>query len=79
MAILRVRVHEKRCGFEPISKLLSNEKYIGSALLQKTLSICGAQFKNDGELERVLPREVFIGIESGYTQIRKMINKPGTP
>lgn len=39
---------------EAISKLLSNEKYTGSVLLQKTMSICGAQLKNDGELEKVL-------------------------
>jgi hypothetical protein len=40
--------------YEAISKLLSNEKYTGSILLQKTLSFCGTQFKNDGELEQVL-------------------------
>lgn len=41
---------------ETISKLLSNEKYTGCVLLQKTLSICGAQFKNEGELQKVLVR-----------------------
>ncbi len=39
---------------EAISKLLSNEKYTGSVLLQKTMSICGTQFKNEGELDQVL-------------------------
>lgn len=39
---------------EAISKLLSNEKYTGSVLLQKTMSICGTQLKNKGELDRVL-------------------------
>ncbi|MEG1884463.1 MAG: recombinase family protein, partial [Clostridia bacterium] len=39
---------------EAISKLLSNEKYAGSVLLQKTMSFAGAQFKNDGELDQVL-------------------------
>lgn len=39
---------------EAISKLLSNEKYTGSVLLQKTVSFCGTQFANDGELEQVL-------------------------
>lgn len=39
---------------EAISKLLSNEKYAGSVLLQKTMSLCGTQFKNDGELAQVL-------------------------
>ena len=29
---------------EAISKLLSNEKYTGSVLLQKTMSFCGTQF-----------------------------------
>ncbi|MEG1954384.1 MAG: recombinase family protein, partial [Hydrogenoanaerobacterium sp.] len=35
---------------EAISKLLSNEKYTGSVLLQKAMSFAGAQFQNDGEL-----------------------------
>jgi hypothetical protein len=33
---------------EAIFKLLSNEKYAGTVLLQKTLIFCGAQFKKDG-------------------------------
>ena len=41
---------------EAISKLLSNEKYTGSVLLQKTVSVCGAQLKNEGELAQVLIR-----------------------
>ena len=41
---------------EAISKLLSNEKYVGSVLLQKTMSEDGYQVKNQGELERVLIR-----------------------
>lgn len=41
---------------EAIAKLLSNEKYTGSVLLQKTLSICGTQFKHEGKLERILIR-----------------------
>ena len=41
---------------EAISKLLSNEKYVGSVLLQKTISEDGYQVKNQGELERVLIR-----------------------
>ena len=39
---------------EAISKMLSNEKYTGSVLLQKTQSFCGTQFKNGGKLEQVL-------------------------
>lgn len=39
---------------EAISKLLSNEKYVGNVMLQKTHSFCGIQFANDGELAKVL-------------------------
>jgi hypothetical protein len=41
---------------EAISKLLSNEKYVGSVLLQKTMSEDGCQVKNQGTLDRVLIR-----------------------
>lgn len=41
---------------EAISKLLSNEKYVGSVLLQKTMSEEGYQVKNQGELGRILVR-----------------------
>ena len=39
---------------ETISKLLSNEKYVGSVLLQKSVSYYGTQFKNDGEQQQIL-------------------------
>lgn len=39
---------------EAISKLLSNEKYVGSVLLQKTMSEDGYQVKNQGKIDRVL-------------------------
>lgn len=42
---------------ETISKLLSNEKYTGSVLLQKTMSFAGAQLKNDGDLDQVLLKD----------------------
>lgn len=42
---------------EAISKLLSNEKYTGSVLLQKTMSFAGAQLKNDGYLDQVLLKD----------------------
>lgn len=45
-----------RWNREAISKLLSNEKYVGSVLLQKTISKDGFQMKNQGELDRVLIR-----------------------
>lgn len=45
-----------RWSREATSKLLSNEKYTGCVLLKKTLSVCGTQFKNEGELQQVLIR-----------------------
>ena len=39
---------------EAIDKLLSNEKYTGRVLLQKTLSIGAAQIENNGLMERYL-------------------------
>ena len=39
---------------EAISKLISNEKYTGRVLLQKTISTGGSQVKNDGFMERYL-------------------------
>lgn len=42
---------------EAISKLISNEKYTGTVLLQKTMSFAGAQFRNDGELDQVLHKD----------------------
>ena len=39
---------------EALSKLISNEKYAGRVLLQKTVSTGGTQFKNNGFMERYL-------------------------
>lgn len=39
---------------ESINKLISNEKYIGRALLQKTISMGGFKIKNDGLMDRYL-------------------------
>lgn len=39
---------------EAIDKLLSNEKYIGRVLLQKTASTGAVQIENDGFMERYL-------------------------
>ena len=39
---------------EALNKLLSNEKYTGRVLLQKTVSAGGSQFKNDGFMGRYL-------------------------
>lgn len=39
---------------EALNKLISNEKYTGRVLLQKTISTGGSQIKNDGSIERYL-------------------------
>lgn len=39
---------------EAISKLLSNEKYTGRVLLQKTINAGNSKFKNDGLINRYL-------------------------
>ncbi len=49
---------------EAISKLLSNEKYTDSVLLQKTVSVCGVQLQNDGELTKVLIKNHYEAIIS---------------
>jgi len=43
-----------RWNREALNKLLSNEKYTGRVLLQKTVSAGGSQFKNDGFMDRYL-------------------------
>ena len=43
-----------RWNREAIEKLLSNEKYTGRALLQKTVSTGAVQIKNDGLMNRYL-------------------------
>ena len=37
-----------RWNREALNKLLSNEKYTGQVLLQKTISVDGSKIKNDG-------------------------------
>lgn len=43
-----------RWSREALNKLLSNEKYTGRVLLQKTVSAGGSQFKNNGFMARYL-------------------------
>ena len=46
-------------------------------MLQKTLSICGTQFKNEGELERVLIRnhhEAIISAEN-FSMVQRIKNE----
>jgi len=45
---------KSRWNREAINKLISNEKYTGRVLLQKTISAGGSQIKNDGLLARYL-------------------------
>lgn len=49
---------------EAIDKLLSNEKYTGRVLLQKTISVGAAQIENDGLMERYLYTETHEAIIS---------------
>ena len=49
---------------ETIDKLLSNEKYTGRVLLQKTISTGAAQIKNDGLMDRYLHTETHEAIIS---------------
>jgi len=39
---------------EAVNKLISNEKYTGQVLLQKTVSVGGSQMKNDGFMDQYL-------------------------
>ena len=43
-----------RWSREAIDKLLSNEKYTGRVMLQKTISIGNSQIENDGLMDRYL-------------------------
>ena len=55
-----------RWNWEAIDKLLSNEKYTGRVLLQKTVSTGAVQIENDGLMERYLytdAREAIISDE----------------
>lgn len=57
---------------EAIDKLLSNEKYTGRVLLQKTISTGISQIENDGFMDRylytgtheaIIPDEMFIAVQ----------------
>jgi hypothetical protein len=70
---------------EAISKLLSNEKYVGSVLLQKTMSEDGCQVKNQGELNKVLirnhhtaivPEGMFEAVQRAKLERSKDISEP---
>lgn len=62
---------------EAISKLLSNEKYVGMVLLQETMSFCGMQFSNDGKLKKILVKnyhEAIISAED-FELVQRMKQK----
>ena len=57
---------------EAIDKLLSNEKYTGRVLLQKTVSTGAVQIENDGFIDRylytgsheaIIPDEIFMAVQ----------------
>ena len=57
---------------EAIDKLLSNEKYTGRVLLQKTVSTGAVQIENDGLMDRylytdaheaIIPDEIFMAVQ----------------
>lgn len=67
---------------EAIDKMLSNEKYLGIVLLQKTFSIMGTQFENKGISDKYLTRNSHSGIISielfKKVQEAKVIRSRGT-
>ena len=68
---------------EALNKLLSNEKYTGRVLLQKTVSIDGSKIKNNGFIDRYLYSDSHEAIISDEifldTQQKKLqrTNQPG--
>ena len=59
---------------EAIDKLLSNEKYTGRVLLQKTISTGISQIDNNGLMDRylytdaheaIIPEEMFMAVQEG--------------
>ena len=62
---------------EAIDKLLSNEKYTGRVLLQKTISTGISQIENDGLMDRylytgtheaIIPDEMFMAVQQAKMQ-----------
>ena len=67
---------------EALNKLLSNEKYTGRVLLQKTVSAGGAQIKNDGFMERYLysdSHEAIISDETFRDVQQKKLQRTNQP
>ena len=64
---------------EAIDKLLTNEKYTGRVLLQKTISTGVSQIENDGFMDRylytdtheaIIPDEMFMAVQQAKMQRR---------
>lgn len=67
---------------EAINKLISNEKYTGRVLLQKTISAGSSQFKNDGLLPRYLysdSHEAIISDEMFKAAQQEKIRRTNSP
>ena len=67
---------------EALNKLLSNEKYTGRVLLQKTVSTGTAQIKNDGLMDRYLytdSHEAIISDEMFQTVQQKKLSRAKNP
>lgn len=61
---------------EAIDKLLSNEKYTGRVLLQKTISTGAVQIENDGLMDRYLYTNSHEAIISLHIMTRRNILNP---
>lgn len=67
---------------ETLNKLLSNEKYTGRVLLQKTVSAGGSQFKNDGFMARCLisdTHEAIIADETFKAAQQEKVHRTNCP
>ena len=67
---------------EALNKLLSNEKYTGRVLLQKTVSVGGSQIKNDGLMDRYLytgSHEAIISDEMFQAVQQKKLSRAKNP
>ncbi len=67
---------------EALNKLLSNEKYTGRVLLQKTVSAGGSQFKNNGFMDRYLisdTHEAIIANETFEAEQQEKIERTNSP
>ena len=71
-----------RCNREAIDKLLSNEKYTGRVMLQKTISTGAVQIENDGLMDRYLytgTHEAIISDEMFMVVQQEKLNRSKEP